>query len=748
LSIAAGAAVIGASAIGGLVVGLWQLTKASAKVGGDLFDLSQKTGFMVETLSGLSVAAKTTGSDINGLSPSLVIFQKNMQAAGDATSKQGRLFRALSIDTRDNEKALRQAFAALGKMGEGSQQTALAMQLFGRSGKDVLAIVKETNGNLDEAIKRYDKMGLVIGTGAASASDKFNDVLEETTLQLEAVTRTIGMELLPVVTEALRDISNWLTANKDAWSSWGAVVADVLVNIKAVAQSELGQLIVWLGKVAAAMPLAMNAAIASGQKPTEDFFGPGGAARGGRASLPGTPEFLAAQRRLKGIADDRINVGGGGGRRGGGGGGEDPAKTAQRIAELQLQAVLNGLRAEQDANKRALDLRRRDFNDYATQYLVIETRRHDAVVAGLDREQKAAEKLKKGREVALQEVSNKRAEETATHEQNRNKILDERANILDQIDKFLRDQDRDIARLTNSTDQWDQSYQQLVDTLKEEGVTLEENTRIRIESNNALAREKELVLSVTRARQVLQSVRERVVTKAGKERPAWEDLGGGSTVGGEPATTERPRIATVDEQVTRERLAKIREQMHGLADDLTGVFSQSISDGFNNGIKSGLQTLAQGLLQIVQDVFLRRMAQGLGDMLSGIAGGQGGGGGGFFGSLLRGIIGGVSGGLGGSIGGLGSSASGGVGTVFAGAIGRDSGGPIWPNQLYKVHKDEYIMPTAPGFVIPKGAGGQQKVVNNHYNIQLPPDSRGSYNSPKSRRQLSESLIAALEASRS
>lgn len=739
LSIAAGAAVAAASAISGVAVGLWELTKRSAKAGGELFDLSQKTGFAVETLSGLSIVAKTTGSDINGLSPSLVIFQKNMQAAGDATSRQGRLFRALSIDTRDNEKALRQAFAALGKMGEGSQQTALAMQLFGRSGKDVLAIIKETNGNLDQAIQKYDKMGLIIGTGAAAASDKFNDVLEETTLQLDAVTRKIGLELLPVATETLQSISADLTSNKDKWSDWGKTIADTVRGVRAVMQSEGGQIIAKIFEIGMSIQPLMIALRALGKigaanAPSEDFFGPGGAARGGRVSLPGTPEWLAAQRRLKGVQDPRIALGGGGK-----GGGEDPAKTAERIASLQLEAVISGLRAEQEANKRALDLRRQDFNDYATQYMVIENRRHDAVVAGLDKEQKAAEKLKKGREVALLEIKNKRAEEDLTHEENRNKNLDDRARILDKIDKFLRDQDRDIARLTNTTDQWDQAYQGLVDTLKEEGVTLEENTRIRIESNNALAREKELVLSVTRARQVLQSVRERVVTKAGRDRPPWIDLGGGSTVGGEPATTERPRIATVDEQVMRDRLAMMRERMRELAGDLTGIFSQSVGDGFNNGIKSGLQTLSQGLLQIVQDVFLRRMAEGLADMLSGIGSG---GGGGFFGSLLRGVLGGVSGGLGGSIGGLGSASAGGVGTVFAGAIGRASGGPIWPNQLYKVHKDEYIMPTAPGMVIPKGGMGQT-VINKHYTIQLPPDSRGSYNSPKSRRQLSETLIAAL-----
>lgn len=745
MALVSGISVVAASAISGVAVGLWELVKSSAKAGGDLLDLSQKTAFTVETLSGLSVVAKTTGSDINSLSPSLVIFQKNMEAAGDATSKQGRLFRALSIDTHDNEKALRQAFTALGKMREGSQQTALAMQLFGRSGKDILAIIKETNGNLDAAIKKYADMGLIIGTGAATASDKFNDVLEETTLQLEAVTRSIGLELLPLATEALQSISASLAANKDAWASWGTSISNVLRGLSAVVHSEIGQMIgqistfyvKWLN-IPGLVAQGLGALGAATDRPSEDFFGPGGAGRGGRKTLPGTPEWKAAQRR---IGSDLPSLGGGGGGRGGGG--ASAAQTAQRIAELQLEAVIKGLQAEQDANRRALDLRRRDFNAYATQYMVIENRRHEAVIAGLDKEKKAAEKLKTGREVALLEIQNKRTEENTTHEQNRNKVLDERGKIVDQINNFLRDQERQINGLTKSTDQWDQAYQQLVDTLKEEGVELEENTRLRIESNNALAKERELVLSVTRARQVLQSVRERFETKAGRERPPWIDLGGGSTVGGEPATTTRPRIATVEEQVMRDKLAKIREQMRKLSGELTGIFSQSISDGFNNGVTSGLQTLAQGLLRIVEDIFLRRMAQGLEDILTNLQSRGGGGGGGVLGTLISGVIGGLGGGLAGgigSIGGIGSSSAGGLGTVFAG--GFASGGTIPVGQWGVVHDNERVYATPTGAqVIPAMSRKTAPQIINNYTINLPPAPKG-FNSPKaSGRQQAEAFMS-------
>jgi hypothetical protein len=691
LSLAAGGAVVAASAISSVAVGLFELIKHSAEAGGELFDLSQKTGFTVETLSGLSIVAKTTGSDIQGLSASLVIFQKNQDAASVGTEKQSKLFKSLSIDTKDNEKGLRQAFTALNKLGEGAHQTATAMQLFGRSGKDVLAIVKETNGDLDEAIKKYGDMGLIISTGAATASDKFNDVLEETTLQLAAVTRSIGTQLLPIATETLQRISADLAANKDAWSQWGSSISDVLRGVRSVASSEIGQVIGYLsGLVVALNPVVLLlkglGAIGAADKPGEDFFGPGGAGRGGRASLPGTPEAVAAARRAAG-ATGGIRVGGGGGGRGGGGG--DKAAEFKRLAEVEMRATLEALQMEEDGVERSYDKRKFIVNIYVRAITALEAIHHAEVLKGLDAEEAAINKGKDGtkKKIELKEIEIKRIQEANRHRE-----------VEDKLDEKVKSQIRERIVLTQTL--------------------IEMQTRLRRVSSDVI-------------RQDLGggSVQVDAETRDAATRPRTQASG-----------KTRPRIATVDEQVAHDQIRKIKEQMELLAQDLTSIFSQSISDGFNSGIKSGLQTLAQGLLQIVQDIFLKKLGAGLSELLGGLA--TGGGGSGFWGGLLRAVFGGAVGGAAGGVGG-GSSGGGGAGGALAGAIGRASGGPLEAGNLYKVHKDEYIVPSQNGFVIPKGGMGQTVV--NHYNtFNIAPDNRGSYSSPKSKRQIADHVLAALQ----
>jgi hypothetical protein len=753
-------------AIGGAAAAIYGLALRTAEARDRIGNMADKINFSVRTLSGLRVAAEASGSSLEGLTTALGIFDKHMEEAAQGDERLSKLFKGLKIDATDNEKAFRQVADILVRLGGTSQQTALAMELFGRSGRDVLGIIKAADGDVEKFIKQMEALGIVMTDKGAKAGQEFNKQIITVRAQLTALERQLGEELMPLVLQAATNFSTWLTENRGQIRKTIIEIGNLIKAVVNLAQyikyvSPIILVVEVVSNFSKLFPSGGNAQAITNQQSrnvfTQDpvtgrriysgnapFDIPGEYAVAGGAGQysvgAGAPPGKAPKTDAESLADmiRRLLARGGGGK----GGGEDQAKIAERMAKLQLDAVIAALNAEQEANKRSLDRRRQDFNQYATLYMEIENRRHNAVIAGLDKERDAAEKIKKSgeRTVALQEIQNKQAAENITHEQNRNHILDERATILDQIEKFLRDQDREIGKLTNSTNQWDQAYRDLVDTLRDEGVTLEANTRKRVESNIARAKELELILSVTRARRVADITRERFETKEGRNRPPGIDLGGGSIFGGEPSTTSRPRIATAEEQVMRDRLAKIREQMHQLGDDVTSIFAQSVGDGFNKGIKSGLNTLAQGLLRIVEEVFLRRLAKGLGDLLTTLAGG---GGGNFLSKIIIPIAGAAAGA---GIGGIGTGSAGGLGSAFAGAFA--SGGTIPMGQWGTVHDNERVYATPMGAqVVPamNGKSGPQVVTHNHFTINLPPDSRGSYSSPRSKRQLSESLIAALQA---
>jgi len=224
----AGAAVVGLAA---LVAGAFAVSQAflglvvsTVKWQDELDDLSAATGVSVETLSALQAIAKSTGGSIEQLSASLVIFQTNMEKAQDPASEMAATFAKLGIETDNTEEAFRQAVTALGNMEEGFHQTATARELFGRSGVSVLAIIKETNGNLDEAIAKLSEMGLVLSKDAAKGASEFDKQMGLLELQIRATTAALVQDSIPHITAALKQLSDALKDNKDAITALGFAV--------------------------------------------------------------------------------------------------------------------------------------------------------------------------------------------------------------------------------------------------------------------------------------------------------------------------------------------------------------------------------------------------------------------------------------------------------------------------------------------------------------------------------------------
>lgn len=647
LSLIAGGMVAATAAF----TGFFALLKHTADVAGGLKDLSDQTNFSVETLSTLDVAAKRSGSTLQGLSSSLIIFQKNQGAAAAGNKEMAAAFKSLGVDVHDHELGLRQAYTALAKLGTTQDATAKGAKLFGRGIKDVQGTIKETNGDIDAAMAKYSQWGGVISTETAVAADQFNDTLQTLMDQIDASARALLSTSLPVFTSFLEQISAALTGNAGSWQQWSGLIASEV----AIALGSVRGFVMYLESLGT---IPLNVAINMGIADTMSEAG---------KAIAVNKAMAATERASRLVGGGRGGGGGGGGGGRGGRGGTDPGLTL--LQQLQKEF----------------------FN------LTEHTK--------------------------LEEIQERLLEKQF-------------AKTTDQMKKRIMVQATEIDIMTEMKANWD-SMVALVQKLGEQG----EKGFVRARRAGQMLNEE--------FQKMIDLVREagdQGVAFFTRQRTMSDLTGLLGTEGTRPrkwATgVTRERVATVDMQVMRERVAMMREQMNSLAYDLTDIFSRSIGEGFNQGIKSGLLTLGQGLLQIVEQVFLKRLAEGLSQMLGNLT--TGGGGGGFWGGLFKAVLGGAVSGIGGSInlGGGSSYTPGGTGATRPRIVGRSSGGPLDPGNIYQVHKDEIIIPNSHGFVLPKGIGGET-VVHNHFSINLPPAPKGSYVSPKSARQQADLVMAAL-----
>jgi hypothetical protein len=294
--------------------------------------------------------------------------------------------------------------------------------------------------------------------------------------------------------------------------------------------------------------------------------------------------------------------GGGGGRGGGRGGGGDPARDAKRMAEIQLQILVEGNNREEDDVERSYDQRRTTVEAYQRAITRLEESHHDAVLEGLKAEEAAinsSQKLTKGQKaVQLQELELKRIQEANRHREEENRLED------------------NILRIT-----------------RERLVTAER-----------------LAALTTRPRRVGEDI-------GGVTRPrtTGEDIGG----------LTRPRIATTTEEALRAQYREHMEQIERLAYQTTNIIDRAIYDGFQGGLKKGFASLTLSILDMIKNVFLTQLQSAITNALAGATAGGSKGGffSSLFGALLGGLKfggGSATGGAGSALAGaIGGHASGG-----------------------------------------------------------------------------------------
>lgn len=214
------AMVAGASAA---LAGLVAVTKAAIDSADRINDISQRLGVSTEALSAWGYAAQQSGTDLEALNGGLTRFTKNVAAAMDAGSRQAEIFAALGIEIKDAAGNLRsvedlvpEVATKFKEMNNATQESALSMELFGKSGAQLLQFLNLGSDGLSEMEQRARDLGIVISGETAQAADDFNDSLAD----LKAIASGLGLQLAQELLPALLEL---IAQFKQAIQEGGAV---------------------------------------------------------------------------------------------------------------------------------------------------------------------------------------------------------------------------------------------------------------------------------------------------------------------------------------------------------------------------------------------------------------------------------------------------------------------------------------------------------------------------------------------
>lgn len=157
---------------------------------------AQKIGLPVEALSKLEYAARLADVELGGLTVGVGKLSQALAAAAGGTSNDAtKALAAIGVAAVDSQGNLRPTEAviydvaeAFSKMEDGAGKTALAMAIFGRSGKDLIPLLNEGASGLKESADEAERFGVVVDTKTAKAAEQFNDNLTRLKAAMEGLT--------------------------------------------------------------------------------------------------------------------------------------------------------------------------------------------------------------------------------------------------------------------------------------------------------------------------------------------------------------------------------------------------------------------------------------------------------------------------------------------------------------------------------------------------------------------------------
>lgn len=376
------------------VAGLTAMVKSAINTGDALDEMSQRVGVSVETLSVWKPAAEQSGVSGESFEKGLRKLSTTMLEAATGSEDAARGFSAVGVEFKNQDGTLRATDQVLLDLAErfkampdGAEKTALAVQLFGKSGAELIPFLNQGRDGINELAAEMQALGVQMSSETAAQAGNFNDALDK----LKLATTSIGNQIIASLLPALNDMAGGMVESAKQGGTLRAILDGVVLVLKTLA---LGAATV--GKAFVALGEAIGAGVAAA---VEALKGNTEGAKAIIADLKGNlvkrldelasfrdslfdpkpievkapkiqadPELLQRLTKPKAAKPAQDTTG---------------AQTTLMKAQLDAEFALlkDGLNRQQTALDAALEDRLVSVRDYYTQKTAIEQREVDAEIA-------------------------------------------------------------------------------------------------------------------------------------------------------------------------------------------------------------------------------------------------------------------------------------------------------------------------------------------------------------------------------
>jgi len=208
---------IGMMAVGTAIVGAATASVVSfAQIGDEIAKMAKRTGFSTEALSELRHAAELSGASLAGLEKASRTLSGAILDAGYGLETYVRSLGKLGLSYEQlkdlsPEDQLMKVLEALAEVENESEQAALATDLFGRAGTQLLPMLSDGAEGLASMRQEAHDLGIVFDAEAAKSAEDLTDAMTRVKASLQGATFAIADSLIPVIQPLIDQVTKAIT---------------------------------------------------------------------------------------------------------------------------------------------------------------------------------------------------------------------------------------------------------------------------------------------------------------------------------------------------------------------------------------------------------------------------------------------------------------------------------------------------------------------------------------------------------
>lgn len=194
----------GPAGIGIAVTALTALTRSSMRSIDEIAKMARPLGIATDRFQAMAMVAQEAGVSQNSLANAVGRMQRVLVDATDGSASAARALDRLGVSVDQirrlsPDEQFRTIAQSLNAIEDPTERAAAAMEVFGRSGREMINMLDDYGGALDEAADFQRQFGIAVSDEQAAAIERANDSLG----RLGMAFRGLGNQLAVAVTPAV-----------------------------------------------------------------------------------------------------------------------------------------------------------------------------------------------------------------------------------------------------------------------------------------------------------------------------------------------------------------------------------------------------------------------------------------------------------------------------------------------------------------------------------------------------------------